>query len=121
MSFEHTRVETATMFTLEVIHEEDGSPDDTYVSVVKLHFTNDMMSLTFEPDCFTDIKKVEWKHGFFTARCSTSDFSLDWAGDFIEMVSSTHVGGGALTVRVKATPELTASLKQAFDQWKALF
>lgn len=111
------------MFTLEVRYEEEGSPDDTYVAEVKLHFTNDLISLTFIPVCFHAITDFKWEDGSFDTSTQHFDFGLHWKGDFIEMECGGYGGGkgGNLIVRAKATPELIASLKQAFDQWNALF
>jgi hypothetical protein len=106
----------ADMFTLEMIKVDDDLS-------IKLHFTSDGISLTLDPERPEAIQGVEWKDGCFDTGPGNGAFSLTWKGDIIEMTVAKYGdgNGGALTARVKKTPELTASLKQAFDQWKALF
>lgn len=99
------------MFTLKV----HNSGDDASVS---LYFDNDMISLTFDPENPAGIKDVKWEDGNLDISPRGGEFYLRWAGDFIEMGCGN---GSNLTARVKKTPKLTASLKKAFNQWKALF
>lgn len=108
------------MFTLKT--EYDG---EELVGVM-LSFDNDQISLEFNPEygVCESIKKATWEGGRIGFHGCDTAFYLDWRGDVIKMCFGRWQGdgkGGNAITRLKKTPELTASLKQVFDQWKALY
>lgn len=108
------------MFTLQIHHDKDGEKDYTHIS---LHFIDDRGSLTFHPEMPDAIKDIKWEDGCFDTGPCYGQFSLFWKDNYIVMNCGKYGGGdgGDLTIRLKKTPELIASLKQAFDQWKTLY